>query len=63
MTTVPANQVHPRSSSPEPERPRVVLLMNPATYRAGAFMEAGERIGLDLVRALDLPDALATQWH
>lgn len=63
MTTVPANQVHPRSSSPEPERPRVVLLMSPATYRAGAFMEAGERIGLDLVRALDLPDALATQWH
>lgn len=51
------------SSSPEPERPRVVLLLSPATYRAGAFMEAGERIGLDLVRALDLPDALATQWH
>lgn len=42
---------------------RVVLLMSPATYRAGAFTEAGERIGLNLVRALDLPDALATQWH
>ncbi|CAA9544614.1 MAG: Argininosuccinate lyase [uncultured Thermomicrobiales bacterium] len=37
--------------------------MSPATYRAGAFTEAGERIGLDLVRALDLPDALAAQWH
>jgi biotin carboxylase len=47
----------------EDSRPCVVLLMSPATYRAGAFTEAGERIGLDLVRALDLPEALATQWH
>lgn len=45
------------------DRPCVVLLMSPATYRGGAFAEAGERIGLDLVRALDLPDALASQWH
>ena len=37
--------------------------MSPATYRANAFAEAGNRIGLDLVRATDLPPELATQWH
>lgn len=42
----------------EMSSPRVLLLMSPATYRAGAFLEAGERIGLDLQRVTDLPDAL-----
>ena len=37
--------------------------MSPATYRASAFAGAGNRIGLDLVRATDLPPELATQWH
>ncbi|MBA2470343.1 MAG: ATP-grasp domain-containing protein [Chloroflexia bacterium] len=41
----------------------VVALMSPATYRAGAFAEAARRIGLDLVRAIDLPDELATRRH
>ena len=38
--------------------PRVLLMMSPATYRAGAFLEAGERIGLDLQRVTDLPNVL-----
>jgi len=38
--------------------PRVLLLMSPATYRAGAFLDAGERIGLDVHRVTDLPEAL-----
>ena len=42
--------------------PRVVLLMSPATYRAGAFLTAAERLGLDVVRAIDLPEALADYW-
>jgi len=42
---------------------RVILLMSPATYRANAFAEAGERIGLALVRATDLPPELARHWH
>jgi len=37
--------------------------MSPATYRANAFTEAGARIGLELVRATDLPPELATHWH
>ncbi len=63
MPTIHPDQIESPAGSAEPARPRVVLLMSPATYRAGAFTEAGERIGLDLVRALDLPDALAAQWH
>lgn len=41
----------------------MILLLSPATYRANAFAEAAERIGLELVRATDLPPELATQWH
>lgn len=41
---------------------RVVLLMSPATYRAGAFLAAAERLGLDVVRAIDLPEVLADYW-
>ncbi|MDP9364278.1 MAG: hypothetical protein M3Q10_08660, partial [Chloroflexota bacterium] len=43
-------------------RPRVVLLMGPATYRAGAFLAAAERLGLEVVHGIDLPDALADYW-
>ena len=42
-------------------RPCVVLAMSPATYRAGAFAAAGEAIGLEIVRAIDLPDDFATR--
>jgi biotin carboxylase len=36
--------------------PGVMLLMSPATYRAGAFRDAATRIGLPVVTALDAPD-------
>lgn len=39
--------------------PSVVLLMSPASYRARAFTAAAGSIGLDVVRAVDLPDGLA----
>jgi hypothetical protein len=37
--------------------------MSPSTYREGAFAAAADRIGLELVRAIDLPDALAERYH
>lgn len=37
--------------------------MTPATYRSGAFLGAAERLGLEVVRVLDLPDALTQHWH
>jgi biotin carboxylase len=45
------------------ERPRVVLLLGPATYRAGAFLAAAERLGLDVVQAIDVPAPLAGRWQ
>lgn len=38
--------------------PGVMLLMSPATYRAGAFRAAAERVGLPLVTAVDTPAPL-----
>jgi len=37
--------------------------MGPATYRAGAFVTAAERLGLDVVPGLDLPEPLAGRWQ
>ena len=41
----------------------VLLLMSPATYRAGAFLSAAERLELEIVVGLDLPESLAEYWH
>src|SRR5215203_3305855 len=43
--------------------PAVALLMTPATYRSAAFLGAAERLGLTVVRVLDLPDPLTEYWH
>src|SRR5215204_2391022 len=45
-----------------PRRPRVVLLASPATYRAGAFLQAAARLDLDVIQATDTPQALAEHW-
>ncbi|HEU5430401.1 MAG TPA: hypothetical protein VFU81_01995, partial [Thermomicrobiales bacterium] len=44
-------------------RPRVLLLVNPTTYRADAFLAAAGRLGFDVVQAHDLPDELAERWR
>ncbi len=41
----------------------VLLLMSPATYRAGAFLSAAERLELEIVVGIDLPESLAEYWH
>ncbi len=46
----------------ETVRPRVVLLMSPATYRAGAFLAAAERLGLEVLQGIDLPPSLSSYW-
>jgi biotin carboxylase len=40
----------------------VLLLHGPTSYRAPAFVAAAERLGLEVVRGLDLPNALAEEW-
>lgn len=42
--------------------PAVMLLMSPATYRSGAFHAAAQRIGLQVVTAVDMPDSLAERY-
>ncbi|HEY7416945.1 MAG TPA: ATP-grasp domain-containing protein [Ktedonobacteraceae bacterium] len=42
---------------------RVLLLMSPATYRAGAFLHAAQQVGLEVVVGIDLPETLADYWH
>ncbi|GCF10801.1 ATP-grasp domain-containing protein [Dictyobacter arantiisoli] len=41
----------------------ILLLMTPATYRAGAFLQAAQRLHLEVVVGLNLPEALADYWH
>src|SRR2546427_4904028 len=47
----------------ENERKRILLLMSPATYRAGAFLKAARHLGLEVVVGIDLPETLADYWH
>lgn len=42
---------------------RVILLMSPATYRAGAFLGAAQRLNLEVVVGVDLPETLTEYWH
>lgn len=37
--------------------------MSPATYRATAFLSAAQRLALDVVIGIDVPEPLADYWH
>src|SRR4051794_2943274 len=41
----------------------IVLLMGPSTYRSAAFLHAADRLGLRVIRGLDLPDELSEYWQ
>ena len=45
------------------EKKRIILLMTPATYRAGAFLGAAKRLHLEVVVGIDLPERLVEYWH
>src|SRR5437899_11927729 len=45
------------------EKKRVLLLMSPATYRAGAFLSAARILNLEVVVGIDLPETLSEYWH
>src|SRR5260370_16419976 len=47
----------------EKEQKRVLLLMSPATYRAGAFLSAAKKLSLAVVVGIDLPETLSEYWH
>lgn len=47
----------------EYKQKRILLLMSPATYRAGAFLSAARQLHLEVVVGIDLPETLAEYWH
>lgn len=47
----------------EQPKKRALLLMSPATYRAGAFLSAARHLHLEVVVGIDLPETLAEYWH
>ncbi|MFZ0546531.1 MAG: ATP-grasp domain-containing protein [Candidatus Promineifilaceae bacterium] len=42
---------------------RVLLLLTPRTYRARAFIEAAEKLEIEVVKAIDMDRQLADYWH
>ena len=46
----------------EADRKRLMLLLSPNTYRAGAFLDAAQRLGVEVVRCLDVPAGLDEWW-
>jgi biotin carboxylase len=47
----------------ETNRRRIILLTTPASYRGSSFMTAAEKLNLDVIHGLDMPDKLAKHWH
>src|SRR5258707_10823683 len=43
-------------------RKRLLLLLSPNTYRAGAFLNAAERLGVEVVKGIDVPRGLEDWW-
>jgi biotin carboxylase len=44
-------------------RRRIILLTTPASYRGSSFMTAAERLNLDVIHGLDIPEKLAEHWR
>jgi biotin carboxylase len=42
---------------------RLMLLLSPNTYRAGAFLDAATRLSVEVVRCLDMPAGLDEWWN
>lgn len=42
---------------------RILLLTTARTYRGDAFLQAAERLGIEVVQAIDMTKALADYWH
>ena len=47
----------------ENRQKRVLLLMSPATYRAGAFLSAAKKLNIEVIVGIDLPEQLSEYWH
>ncbi len=43
--------------------PHILLLTTNHTYRAPAFLQAAESLGIEVVQAMNMPQALAEEWQ
>ena len=50
------------SSSNPTDRKRVMLLVTPTSYRSGSFNAAAERLNIDVIHGIDLPQTLSREW-
>ncbi len=46
----------------ENKKKRVLLLTTPQSYRVEPFLAAAQKLGVEVVQGVDLPEALAQQW-
>ena len=42
---------------------RVLLLLTPRSYRSKAFIEAAEKLNIEVVKAMDMQEELADYWN
>ncbi|HXV98809.1 MAG TPA: phosphoribosylglycinamide synthetase, partial [Anaerolineae bacterium] len=42
---------------------RVILLIKATTYRARPFLEAAARLGIEVIKGIDMPPELAEYWQ
>ena len=42
---------------------RIVLLTTARSYRGGAFLQAAERLGIEVIQIIDMSKELADHWH
>jgi biotin carboxylase len=49
-------------SNEQVEPRRLLLLVSPTTYRAGAFLDAAQSLGVEVVRGIDVPGGLRDWW-
>ena len=59
MESCQPSAINPTDAAP----PRVILLVKSTTYRAGPFLKAAERLGLEVIRGIDIDPKLAEQWQ
>ena len=47
----------------EPNKKRIILLSKVSTYRARPFLEAAQRLGIEVVQGIDMHPDLADHWQ
>src|SRR5262245_30944010 len=57
-----AKQLEPVAPAAVTNR-RIILLTTPASYRGSSFMTAAEKLNLDVIHGLDMPEKLAEHWQ